>query len=301
MTFTITAAATNIGSEIVGDGQPGFWSSSYTTWTTGQGLDGTSQISVVPNGGKQSMAAWWFSMPAGLYDIAVTYSPGSNLTTKLGLDLYDGVGNWIGQVQVNEQAAPADFTDQGVGWKRLGSSTWNSPADGAICVDAIELRAVPMINDGDSGAIANSGKFTTAGAWTTAAQGAFGDSHTSSGAAGSGSSVATWTMPVTSGTYEVDATWTPSAGLSTSVTYNVYDGATKLGSVTVNQRNAPAGVTDEGVAWTSLGTFTIGTQVKVTVANVAGDGPISADAIRVKPSYQPTSSPRKTAEEMGQA
>ena len=76
-------------------------------------------------------------MPAGVYDIAVTYTPGNNLTTKLGLDLYDGVGHWIGQIPVNERLAPTDFTDQGVGWKHLGSfkltgnifhiSTWNNP------------------------------------------------------------------------------------------------------------------------------------------------------------------------------
>ena len=90
---------------------------------------------------------------AGRLRPVVTYTAGSNLTTKLGLDLYDGVGHWLGQALVNEQLAPTDFTDQGVGWNRLCTvkltnnifhvSTWNSPTDGAIEVDAIQLRAAP--------------------------------------------------------------------------------------------------------------------------------------------------------------
>ena len=305
VTFTITgSASTTIGTEIVGDGQPGFWSSSYTTWTTVTGLDGTSQISNGNNGSKASMAAWWFSMPAGMYDIAITYAPASNLTTQLGLDLYDGVGNWIGQVQVNERLAPADFTDQGVGWKRLGSfkltnnifhiSTWNSPTDGKICIDAIELRAVPMINDTDAPGvgtrITTAGACSTTGLWAASTSGAFGNSRTSNSAIGSSSSTATWTLPVSAGSYEVDATWVAASSLSTNVTYKIFDGdgTTPLNSVSVNQRNAPGGVVDEGINWTSLGSYTIATQLKVTVTNSAGDGQVCADALRVKPAYQPT-------------
>ena len=293
----LTANASPIGSQIVDNSEPGFWSSASTTWTTGAGLDGSSLISSTAGGSKLSMAAWWFSMPAGVYDISVAYTAGSNLTTKFGLDLYDGVGNWMGQVQVDERQAPTDFVDQGVGWKRLGSftltnnifhiSTWNSAADGAICVDAIQLRAVPLVDDGDVNGLAAGGSFATTGDWTTGTQGAFGGSHTSSSTAGSGASTATWTAPAGAGSFEVDATWAPAAGLSANVTYTIYDGGTKLNTVTVDQRNAPGGVSDEGVAWTSLGTFTIANQLKVTVANAAGDGQVSADAIRIDPAYQP--------------
>ena len=142
--FSQTVIITScVGTEILGDGQPGFWSSDSTTWaTSSQGLDGGSLISSTANGSTQSMAAWWFWMPAGVYEIDMTWPAADNLTAKLGLDLYDGVGNWIGQIPVNEQVAPSDFIDQGVAWKRLGSvdltndifhiSTWNSPTDGAI-------------------------------------------------------------------------------------------------------------------------------------------------------------------------
>ena len=292
--------ATAIGSEIIGDGQPGFWSSSNTTWSTSsKGLDGGSLVSSTANGSKLSQAAWWFSMPAGLYDLSVTYTAGYNLTSQLGLDLYDGVGNWIGQYQVNEQNAANDFTSQGVGWKRLGSvkltnnvfhvSTWNSSSNGAICVDAIQLRSVPIVNDGDPTGIQSAGTFSTTGTWLTAFQGAYGGSRTSLGVVGTGSSLATWTMPVSPGYYEIDATWQASALLSANATYMVYDGNTLLGSRSVNQRTAPSGVSDEGVAWKSLGSFTVsGSQLKVTLANSASDGQVCADAVRILPAYQPS-------------
>jgi hypothetical protein len=219
------------------------------------------------------------------------------------LDLYDGVGNWIGQIPVNERIAPSDFTDQGVAWKRLGSvdithnifhiSTWNSPTDGAIDVNAIRLRAAPMVNDGDvqlagkGGALCGS-YFTAGGSWTTSTQGAYGNSHTSSSTAGSGSSTATWAMAVTPGSYEVDATWVAGGNLTTNATYKVFDGSTSVGSVSVDQADTPSGSTDNGVTWYSLGTFTItGTLLRVTLANSASDGQVSADAIRLLPAYQP--------------
>ena len=155
---------------------------------------------------------------------------------------------------------------------------------------------MPVIDDSDApivgahGVVASSGTFATTGSWTTSTtQGAFGGSHTSSSALGSGTSTGTWTMAVTPGSYEVDVTWPAAGSLSANVTYNVYDGSTLLGSVSVNQQTAPSGVTDNGLTWQSLGNFTVtGTQLKVTVSNTATDGQVCADAVRLLPAYQPT-------------
>ncbi len=307
---TTTAGASSggtIGSEIIDNSQPGFWASGSGTWTTvNTGLNGTSLLSATTPGSMQSQAAWWFSMPAGVYEISITYTAGSNLTKDMGLDLYDGVGNWIGQIPVNEQVAPNSFTEDGVAWEDLGAfkltsnifhvSTWNSQTDGAIEINGIQLQAAPIVDDGN---VANAyknfppaasvGTFSTSGSWTTSGQGAYGGSHVSAGTAGSGASEATWTMPVTPGSYEVDVTWPSLAGLSASAAYVVYDGTTKLGSVAVNQQSAPSGVSYDGVTWQSLGSFTISAaQLTVTLANTAADGQVDADAIRIVPAYQPT-------------
>jgi DNA-binding beta-propeller fold protein YncE len=317
-TYTTSAAVTGVGEEIVDNSQPGFWSSSSSTWTiTSNGLGGTSLVSAAPNGVRiagsppgapvyPSQAAWWFSMPAGVYEIAITYTAGSNLTKDMGLDLYDGVGNWIGQIPVNEQVAPHSFSEDGVAWENLGAfrlmsnvfhiSTWNSSTDGAICVNGIQLQSVPVIDDAnvlDSYTYyppaTSVGSFTTTGSWTTSAQGAFSGSHVSSGALGSGSSTVTWTMPVAPGSYEVDVTWPASASLSASATYNVYDGGSKLGSVIVDQQTAPSGIGYEGLNWQSLGSFTVSSAaLSVTLADSASDGQIDADAVLILPAYQPT-------------
>ena len=301
----MVSTASTPAEEILDNSQPGFWSSDSGTWTTATtGLNGSSLVSSTPNGSKQSQAAWWFSVPAGVYEIDASWPAAGNLTTQLGLDLYDGVGNWIGQIPVNERVAPSDFTEDGVQWKRLGSvditnnifhiSTWNSPTDGAIAINAIRLAAAPTVDDGDVAGssqyypTAQSGTFAASGGWAASTQGAYGGSHTSTSTAGSGTSVATWTMPVTAGSYEVDATWIAGSNLTANATYKVYDGSTFLGSVTVNQQTVPSGVSNEGLNWTPLGNFTIsGTTLTVTLANTATDGQVSADAIRIKPAYQP--------------
>ena len=145
-----------VGTQVMDNSEPGFWANANWTADAVHGLDGGSLVSNSTPGSQNSQAAWWFSMPAGVYDISVTYASGSSLSTNLALDLYDGVGNFIGQVSVNERIAPNDFTDQGVGWKRLGSfkistnifhiSTWNSATDGQISIDAIQLRAAPIVD-----------------------------------------------------------------------------------------------------------------------------------------------------------
>jgi hypothetical protein len=294
-----------VSGEILDNSQPGFWSSLSTapsTWTTiSSGLDGSSLVSSPTAASTTSQAAWWFSVPPGVYEISVTYTAGSNLTTDMGLDLYDGVGNWIGQIPVNEQVAPSSFTADGVAWQNLGAfditsklfhiSTWNS--NGQICVNGIQLQAAPVVDDSNAPnsytyyPTGHVGNFTTTGSFTTSTQGAFGGSHTSSGAAGT--STATWTMPLTPGTYEVDATWPASANFSTTATYNVYDTTTNtsLGSGTVNQQIAPSGISYDGLNWQSLGPFTVaGSSLIVTLTNT--NGQVSADALRIVPAYQPT-------------
>ena len=238
-------------------------------------------------------------MPAGTYEIDMTWPAAANLTTKLGLDLYDGVGNWTGQIVVNERVAPSDFTDQGVEWKRLGSfkltnnifhvSTWNSPTDGAIAIDALRLRAAPTVNDGDTqisgrgGALSGS-SFTTSGSWSSVQNG----SQTSSkrrrqrfqhrnvgharraGHLRSAGHLGGRQRPV------------GQRGLQR------LRRRTKLGSVSVSQKSAPSGLADDGISWQSLGSFTVsGTVLKVVLANTAADGQVSAEAVRLVPAYQP--------------
>ena len=115
------------------------------------GLFGDSLVRSSPNGNESSMAAWWFPCRPGNYEVDVTWQPGEHLSQSVP-STFTTPWAWIQQTVVNEQNAPVGATDQGVVWQSLGVftmtgnvlhvSTWNSPTDGAICVDGV--RIVPV-------------------------------------------------------------------------------------------------------------------------------------------------------------
>lgn len=86
------------------------------------------------------------------------------------------------------------------------------------------------------------------------------------------------------GSYELYATWVAAPGNATNVRYNVYDGATLLTTVTVNQQRAANQALVGGVYWLRLGTFTTTTGVFViSIDNTTANGNISADAVFAAP------------------
>ncbi len=107
------------------------------------------------------------------------------------------------------------------------------------------------------------------------------------------SNSATWTIPITPtntgfGT-EVSATWIAAAGNATNATYNVYDGSsasgTLLGTISVDQTQAPAGTADGNRQFQELGVFfpTLddsgdGT-LTVVLSSSGADGNVVADAV----------------------
>jgi concanavalin A-like lectin/glucanase superfamily protein/Calx-beta domain-containing protein/fibronectin type III domain protein len=130
-----------------------------------------------------------------------------------------------------------------------------------------------VINNGESG-------FRTEGKWTPfPGQGYKNDVHFA--AKGTGSAKAFWTFTVTPGQYDVAATWTPHKNRATDAPYTVWDSSTKLNTVDVNQEVAPSGITDEGVNWKKLGTFTITSNMLVVQLSNAANEYVIADAIRI--------------------
>jgi hypothetical protein len=79
----------------------------------------------------------------------------------------------------------------------------------------------------------------------------------------------------------VAVTWSADPNRATNAPYTVLDGATALGTVAVNQQQAPSDFTDQGVGWKNLGTFTVtGNTLTVTLSNAA-NGYVIADAVRI--------------------
>jgi hypothetical protein len=100
---------------------------------------------------------------------------------------------------------------------------------------------------------------------------------------------------VAPGTYRVSATWTASADRASDAPFTVLNGITTLASVRVNQRLAPADLSDHGAMWEDLGTFTISAgTLTVRLSNVA-NGNVIADAIRLE-AVTPSASAAVTAD-----
>jgi hypothetical protein len=153
-------------------------------------------------------------------------------------------------------------------------------ADGYVIADAIRIAppiVLPAIVDnGDPG-------YSQVGSWTSATGfgGYLGD--LSFAAAGDGSSTATWQAGLVPGSYDVQVTWAPNPNRASNATYRIYDGATLLRTVSVNQRVASSGTSVGGVSFQSLGIVQISTgPLRVVLGNDA-DGYVIADAVRIAP------------------
>jgi len=142
------------------------------------------------------------------------------------------------------------------------------------------LLPAQIIDDGDA-------NFITTGSWTAKARSGFSSDYHYS-AAGSGKDVATWTFHVPPGQYLVAATWAPYFTFASNAPYTVYDGDRAIGTVKVNQRTKPSGLTSQGASWTRLnysgnqGVFTITSGILTVKLSDAANGYVEADAVRVE-------------------
>ncbi len=101
-------------------------------------------------------------------------------------------------------------------------------------------------------------------------------------AAGSGTGAAKWTFSdILSGSYQVFAHWIPFSNWATNAPFTVLDGANALGTVLVNQQQAPTGDQSNGITWQSLGTFQTNSGTLAVRLDDNANGFVIADAIRI--------------------
>ncbi len=87
--------------------------------------------------------------------------------------------------------------------------------------------------------------------------------------------------------YRVATTWTPFGNRTTAAPYSIHFGGGSPTVVTVNQRLAPTGFSDQGVSWQTLGNVTLsGTTLVVTLSGV-DTGNVIADAVRIEKVFGP--------------
>ena len=96
---------------------------------------------------------------------------------------------------------------------------------------------------------------------------------------------ATWTIPnLPPGSYRVSTTaGTANSFRATNVQFTIFNGATAVTTVNVNQRTPRTDITKFGIGWTNLGIVQVtGGSISVQLKNDT-DGPIFADAIMIEP------------------
>ena len=104
-------------------------------------------------------------------------------------------------------------------------------------------------------------------------------------AAGTGSNTARWQLTgLAAGTYDVAVDWIGVESMASNAPYQIYDGATLLGTVIINQQAAPTGTPVNGAVFQSLGVFPINSgTLKVVLSNNTNNSYVIADALRVVP------------------
>jgi hypothetical protein len=132
---------------------------------TGEGWTGGSSSSDYFNThrehapGGDATATWTFeNLAAGyykVYKVYITYTAAGNLASNAPFKIYDN-DTLVGEVSVNQRAAPGDDVDLGASWKYLGKfhvtqgkikvELFTAGADGIVAADAVQLFDPPVLN-----------------------------------------------------------------------------------------------------------------------------------------------------------
>jgi len=164
-----------------------------------------------------------------------------------------------------------------------GSSWMESDAakdsnDVAVAPQTVQVSGPVIVDNGTAG-------YSETGAWTTENVTAYNGSERYAAAGGTGQNTATWQATgLPAGLYQVQATWHAYGNQSSNAPYAIYDGATLLQTVAVNQTLTPSGSSFGGVPFQTLARVNITTgTLKVTVGNTGNGTYVVADAVRFAP------------------
>jgi uncharacterized repeat protein (TIGR03803 family) len=281
---------------IIDNGQAGY-SETGTGWTSFSDPSAYNGNERYAAPGTGANTATWQApyLAPGAYEVQVDWTPYANRATNATYNVYDG-STLLGSVTVNQQFTPiGGATLSGVPFQNIGrfvvssgtlSVVLSDNANGYVIADAMDIQPAPLPVVVDNGQFG----FSTSGTgWS-----AFNDPSAYNGneqyaAPGTGANTATWHVSsLAAGVYNIEVNWTAYSNRATNATYQVYDGSTLLGSVTVNQQRAPVGgVTAGGVTFQSLGLFIIDSGTFSVVLSDNANGYVIADAMDVQAAALP--------------
>jgi subtilisin family serine protease len=119
--FNFSISASALAVMIVDDGATGFATAGSWTPLSGSAAGGGYQNDYMFSaaGSGTDTASWTFPVAPGRYRVSATWLPHSNRATNAPFTVLDG-STPLATTFVNQELAPNDFTDSGVGWRNLG-------------------------------------------------------------------------------------------------------------------------------------------------------------------------------------
>jgi hypothetical protein len=146
-TYTFTLSGVVAAVKIIDDSDVGYSNTgSWTQWTNG-GFKGDVEEATAKTGADVSY--WTFNnVLPGQYRVSVTWTPWSDRATNATYTVLDGAIT-LGTVVVNQQIAPASFSDAGASWQNLGTFELSNgtlvvkltdAANGSVIADAVRLE-----------------------------------------------------------------------------------------------------------------------------------------------------------------
>jgi len=104
--------------QIVDNGDAGFTTTDGWYQYAGEGYQNDIHYSF--SGDGSDVATWTFDVTPGQYQVSASWLQGRNRATDSPFAVLDGYST-LQTVRLNQELAPNDFTDAGVGWENLGT------------------------------------------------------------------------------------------------------------------------------------------------------------------------------------
>jgi hypothetical protein len=158
------------------------------------------------------------------------------------------------------------------------SDATNETNDVTVAAQPVQVSGPVIVDNGTVG-------YSETGVWTTEAVSSYGGTERYAQSSGTGNNTAAWQVTgLSPGRYQVQVTWHEYGNEATNAPYAIYDGATLLQTIAVNQTQPPSGASFGGVPFQTLASVNItsGT-LRVVLSNAANSTYIVADAVRVVP------------------
>lgn len=273
--FSFNVTGTSVSTLSLDDG------SSYFGATAGF-ISHSSGIHYALAGSGSNTATWTLTVDPGLYRVSASWAASSSRASNAQYTLLDDAAS-EGTVSVSQRIAADDRKVGGVWYEDLSGAVdissgtlkiqLSDNANGLVIADRILVTKIGddrILDDGEAA--------FTAGGFTAHSSGI----HYA--VAGNGSNEASWTFTgLSAGTYRVSASWAAGSSRATNAGFTVLDNSTSVGTVTVNQRNAPNDRTDSGTAFEDLGaSFEISSGTLVVKLSDGANGLVIADKIRIE-------------------